>query len=377
MRMREGEGRKERKKKKRKEERRKEEEKERREKKEREKREKRGGFSRREKREVVRKEGEKEKEAVKREAEREKREEEEKRRRNRGREREEGEETKEKKRRRRERRKRRGERGKEKEEAITIVIFSKQFATEDSSIVGTRSRISQNRVTGGGVGLPRARKGKFLKLCYHGGGRHYRGPSDKKGRLRRLRPNIRSGSRRWVGIFIPQALFIIIHRVQSCKPVAGRFTNMEGSTSHGPSTSQTSIELRHRRGHIEALRTNRREDPNQIPTVNVNHHGQVFGLHLIKLLTFLGSLARTLDTIPLNFDDWRKVPIYYKELAWKDILVGKVGGELDEQLADLRDDTSVQNEIFVQVMGPELHGRIHSAGVGVSPRYLGLTQRNL
>ncbi|KAJ4951585.1 hypothetical protein NE237_028417 [Protea cynaroides] len=286
----------------------------------------------------------------------------------------------------------------------------------------------------------------------------------------------------------------------------------KGSTSHGPSTSQTSTEPRRKRGCTRAIRTNNRSGADQILTVNVNHLGQVFGPHRTELSTYLGTLARNPTRIPLNFDDWRKVPINYKEQAWNSVLekfnfdgngkrqilkmlghtwrdykwdlrkrtierfpnlkdaprpispieipedqwkslidrwtshewmakaqknkqcrekqnlphtagrtsfpqvsylmsnemldgrepsrlelfkkthkrkdgscevqaamevIEKLEEKLDEQPPQLRDNKSVQDDIFVQVMGPESRNHVCGTGRGVSPCDLGLTQRNL
>ncbi|KAJ4975515.1 hypothetical protein NE237_000621 [Protea cynaroides] len=98
-----------------------------------------------------------------------------------------------------------------------------------------------------------------------------------------------------------------------------RFTNMDGSTSHGSSTSQTTAELTHKRGCTRAERTRKRPSTVEIPTINLNSQGQVIGPHYTEFITFLGTIARTPTIVPLNYDDWRSVPMYYKEEAWKEM----------------------------------------------------------
>ncbi|KAJ4949965.1 hypothetical protein NE237_026797 [Protea cynaroides] len=107
------------------------------------------------------------------------------------------------------------------------------------------------------------------------------------------------------------------------------FTNMDGSTSHGSSTSQTTAELTHKRGRTRAERTRKRPSIVEIPTINLNSQG-------------------------------RSVPMYYKEEAWKEI-EKKLEQKSDEQPPDLRNDKSVQDDVFLQVMGPERNGRVRGA----------------
>ncbi|KAJ4962900.1 hypothetical protein NE237_022839 [Protea cynaroides] len=100
------------------------------------------------------------------------------------------------------------------------------------------------------------------------------------------------------------------------------FTNMDGNTSHEPSTSHTVAEPTCKRERTRVVRTNHRPTIVEISTVNVNHLGQVFGPHSTEFSTFLGTIARTLTTLSLNFDDWRLVPRYYKEETLIEIEVG-------------------------------------------------------
>ncbi|KAJ4975777.1 hypothetical protein NE237_000883 [Protea cynaroides] len=115
-----------------------------------------------------------------------------------------------------------------------------------------------------------------------------------------------------------------------------------------------------------------REDPHQISTVNVIDKGQVIGIHYVELETFLGTIARKPTILPLNVDDWMNVSAYYKELAWTQI-TEKLEEKLDEQPPELRDGKTVQDDVFLEVMGPESRGRVPGAGKGVSPRDYALT----
>ncbi|KAJ4957922.1 hypothetical protein NE237_025033 [Protea cynaroides] len=98
-----------------------------------------------------------------------------------------------------------------------------------------------------------------------------------------------------------------------------RFTNMDGIISHGSSTSHIAAEPMHKRGCTRAERTRKRPKTVEIPTVNINSKGQVIGPHYAEFITFLGTIARTPTIVPLNHDNWRSVPMYYKEEAMKEI----------------------------------------------------------
>ncbi|KAJ4954383.1 hypothetical protein NE237_011166 [Protea cynaroides] len=151
---------------------------------------------------------------------------------------------------------------------------------------------------------------------------------------------------------------------------------MDGSTSHGSSTSHTTAELTHKRGRTRAERTRKRPSTVDIPTINLNSLGQVIGPHYTEFITFLGTIARTPTIVPLNYDDWRSVPMYYKEEAWKEI-EEKLEQKLDEQPPDLRNDKSVQDDVFLQIMGPERNGCVLGAGKAIAPSNVGLAQSNV
>ncbi|KAJ4973638.1 hypothetical protein NE237_006812 [Protea cynaroides] len=151
---------------------------------------------------------------------------------------------------------------------------------------------------------------------------------------------------------------------------------MDGSTSHGSSTTHTTAELTHKRGRSRAERTRKRPSTVENPTVNLNSQGQVIGPHYTEFITFLGTIARTPTIVPLNYDDWRSVPMYYKEEAWKEI-EEKLEQKLDEQPPDLRNDKSVQDDVFLQVMGPERNGRVRGAGKAIAPSHVGLARSNV
>ena len=50
---------------------------------------------------------------------------------------------------------------------------------------------------------------------------------------------------------------------------------------------------------------------------------------------------------------------------------------MDEQPPDLRNDKSVQDDVFLQVMGPERNGRVRGAGKAVAPSDVGLARSNV
>ncbi|CAI0401399.1 unnamed protein product [Linum tenue] len=50
--------------------------------------------------------------------------------------------------------------------------------------------------------------------------------------------------------------------------------------------------------------------------IRVNTQGQPVGKNVKKLTTFLGTLARNGAYAPLRYEDWRKMPNYYKTEMW-------------------------------------------------------------
>ncbi|KAJ4970088.1 hypothetical protein NE237_003187 [Protea cynaroides] len=59
------------------------------------------------------------------------------------------------------------------------------------------------------------------------------------------------------------------------------------------------------------------------------------------------------------------------------IVAEKLEQKLDEQPPDLRNDKSVQDDVFLQVMGPERNGRVRGAGKAVAPSDVGLARSNV
>ncbi|KAJ4950116.1 hypothetical protein NE237_026948 [Protea cynaroides] len=59
------------------------------------------------------------------------------------------------------------------------------------------------------------------------------------------------------------------------------------------------------------------------------------------------------------------------------IIEEKLEQKLDEQPPDLRNDKSVQDDVFLQVMGPERNGRVRGAGKAIAPSNVGLAQSNV
>ncbi|XP_042493870.1 uncharacterized protein LOC122073357 isoform X2 [Macadamia integrifolia] len=58
-------------------------------------------------------------------------------------------------------------------------------------------------------------------------------------------------------------------------------------------------------------------------------------------------------------------------------IIDALDKKLEELPLELRNQKSAQDNIYVAVRGPELHGRVRGAGLGVKPSRVGLTPKNI
>ncbi|CAE5960370.1 unnamed protein product [Arabidopsis arenosa] len=139
--------------------------------------------------------------------------------------------------------------------------------------------------------------------------------------------------------------------------------------------------------------------------VDFNRRGQVIKDSGGLFGSWLGSLSNDLNILPINYTDWRTVPNYRKEMAWKviqeeetgkepnraelfiasrtrsdgsllsneaRIIVDKLSQVMTENIQDEASNTeSRPYDAFEQVFGSEPTGRVRCVGRGVTPsKYL-------
>ncbi|KAL3814527.1 hypothetical protein ACJIZ3_015795 [Penstemon smallii] len=109
--------------------------------------------------------------------------------------------------------------------------------------------------------------------------------------------------------------------IQECRPKENIFQNQTGSLHSQPSPpcAENNIESKKKsrgRGHTRGLKLLKEDKP--IPIVT-NEQGQPVGPESVKLITFLGVLARDGNLAPLNYLYWKSVPLENKETMWQKV----------------------------------------------------------
>ncbi|KAJ4977909.1 hypothetical protein NE237_008689 [Protea cynaroides] len=104
-----------------------------------------------------------------------------------------------------------------------------------------------------------------------------------------------------------------------------------------------------------------------------------FRLVMEKQLSFCGAMEKQKSfciAMERRTDGIPSLHCYAKAING-DKQLEKLEQKLDEQPPNLRNDKSVQDDVFLQVMGPERNGRVRGAGKAVAPSDVGLARSNV
>ncbi|MQL80983.1 hypothetical protein Taro_013444 [Colocasia esculenta] len=105
-------------------------------------------------------------------------------------------------------------------------------------------------------------------------------------------------------------------------------------------------------------------DRRKLLTVDVNDLGQPVGPNTRKLASYLGTIARNPQKAPLTWEDWRKMPIEYKNHMW-DLVKSMLHEESSPE--ENTSPRSMKDDLLSQVLGKDKPGRIRMLGLGPTP----------